>query len=945
MSLSPTDNSPSNNTIIPTTTFDGGSKNVITVDTEKLIEALDTLPEAMMKLEKLQRSRNDDKDDDNLEIPSPSSVSPPTSRRFSCHGGINNSFGMDGLLAQDPEESMAFKARKIMGTLVRSKPKEVPRPIGETASTVLKKLSRYAGGENALGMLYAPYDIDRSGKITYDSFVKSLIASSARVTGAEIDSLLGTLDPKRTGTLSYNEIAPILKSKSKSSSNDTPIKSDAREKTHTSPTSVVDLEHVEASPPTPLNELQFHRYKRREVNGRKEDVKSLMSPRKREERHEAMAAPLSVFTAAANSTSSPTWKPPLRHAQAIKDIIGTNASPKSDASSPITTRALTVPKSTSSQLSPVCKVVSAPSSSSKKSDLVSEGILESSVCVQLGGRLNVLRHFMKRGDISRSGLVNRDEFRVALLKAGVNASAKQYSQLFDAHSIRLGPKNTVCLTDGKAVNIDSFLQTLSSRITSPVFNHLSTFTRPDRLKLTEEMRVLKKYLKTTGDQENSHGLFRELDPANTGWVDEDSLKKGLNTLGTDLSDKEFETVLKRAHRKSDGSVDIKQLDRDIHKEVKFQNKLEVTEKLQRIVDSPRVSNNIISSEVLYHDGHDNYHVMTESQDYRREESKWGRIRNMLQDKKVEVLKVFGAEENLSKSAKINRRNSKLRSLHQAKMSFPKSGPKEFEISELKEKLYDAGVILGQEDTQRLMRRINTEILDDVRANAPKTLSEASIQNEGGVVTPSPKVKLGDFCNMAGIIVSEDHRNHIYPHTANEPRTEEGVFLSSRHSVLSKPNFATTYDISSSDFTPGFRKKKIPSNYDSLPHKTQPSKFWELQHGTADLFPVDLSVDKANKAEHSIIDIVKQKRKGVNKAMPLRETLEMSVNKWGGQSVKSFIESSPQKIMTRVESILTAASDTTSPQPTTLRRHVGTPRNNSSSTPKVVAPYGTGGNMA
>ena len=143
MSLSPTDNSPPS-TIIPSTAIgssDGGSRNIITVDTDKLIDALDVLPEAMMKLEKLQRSRNDDKADDDLEVPS--SVSPPTSRRFSCHGGVNNSFGMDGLLAQDPEESMAFKARRIMGTLARSRPKEVPRPIEDTASTVLKKLSRY----------------------------------------------------------------------------------------------------------------------------------------------------------------------------------------------------------------------------------------------------------------------------------------------------------------------------------------------------------------------------------------------------------------------------------------------------------------------------------------------------------------------------------------------------------------------------------------------------------------------------------------------------------------------------------------------------------------------------------------------------------------------------------------------------------------------------------
>ena len=337
--------------------------------------------------------------------------------------------------------------------------------------------------------------------------------------------------------------------------------------------------------------------------------------------------------------------------------------------------------------------------------------------------------------------------------------------------------------------------------------------------------------------------------------------------------------------------------------------------------------------------------MTRSQDYRREESKWGKIRNLLQDKKVEVMKVFGAEENLSKSAKINKRNPKLCFLHQPKLSFPKSGPKEFEISELREKLHDAGVILGQEDTQRLMRRINTEILDNVRAS-----TQSGIRVEGNNDTSaSPKVKINDFCHMAGIIVSEDHRNHIYPHTASEPRTEEGVFLSSRHSVLSRPNFATTYELSPDNFTPGFRKKKAPAKYDGLAHKTQPSKFWELQHGEVGLFPADLSVDKENRAECSIIDIVKQKRKAKTKATPLRETLQTDVNKWGSDSLKSYFQSSPQKVATHVESIM-AANKANSTPPTTLRRQFVTQgsdnigKNIASNSPKVVAPFGTGGNM-
>ena len=55
--------------------------------------------------------------------------------------------------------------------------------------------------------------------------------------------------------------------------------------------------------------------------------------------------------------------------------------------------------------------------------------------------------------------------------------------------------------------------------------------------------------------------------------------------------------------------------------------------------------------------------------------------------------------------------------------------------------------------------------------------------------------------------------------------------------MSRPNFATTYALEPESFTPGFRKKKFVRQT-QLAHYVEPSKFWELAHGSVVIQPTD-----------------------------------------------------------------------------------------------------------
>jgi len=50
---------------------------------------------------------------------------------------------------------------------------------------------------------------------------------------------------------------------------------------------------------------------------------------------------------------------------------------------------------------------------------------------------------LKKSDVSKSGIVNQDEFKTAVSKSGIFGTPKQISELFDAHSEQLSDKTAI----------------------------------------------------------------------------------------------------------------------------------------------------------------------------------------------------------------------------------------------------------------------------------------------------------------------------------------------------------------------------------------------------------------------------------------------------------------------------------------------------------------------
>jgi hypothetical protein len=214
----------------------------------------------------------------------------------------------------------------------------------------------------------------------------------------------------------------------------------------------------------------------------------------------------------------------------------------------------------------------------------------------------------------------------------------------------------------------------------------------------------------TGTQESSHVLFNELDSENKGWIDHKRLKEGLNCLGANISDSEFQTIVDKVDKEKTGRVTIDSFDNALHNEVKGHTINFVREKLNMLENHPRCSHSLRSSEILYHNDQDTFDKLSESKDHTKEKFKWQKIRSVLQKNKDEVLLAFGGQKSVTNSAIINKQRSSSIFLHKPQITLP-NGAEDRSPAELIKILNKAGVSFGKEDLDRLTRNINIEIFE------------------------------------------------------------------------------------------------------------------------------------------------------------------------------------------------------------------------------------------
>jgi hypothetical protein len=191
--------------------------------------------------------------------------------------------------------------------------------------------------------------------------------------------------------------------------------------------------------------------------------------------------------------------------------------------------------------------------------------------------------------------------------------------------------------------------------------------------------------------------------------------------------------------------------------------------------------------------------------------------------------------------------------------------------------------------------------------------------------------------------------------------------------MHQPNFATTYDLSSTFFTPGFRKKKCAPAQE-LPHTSAPSKFWELAHGSALIQPLDPKYareklygrrgkpprrgNRERGRSQDVVDYYEDYKAGRRShSVPAvnvsvgggDDELNRSVSKWGTGAIGNFLDKSFNNLTvdTSIGSIIGISGGGAISPSYTLRRPASSLQNTPAD-PRATAtspqpPYATGNN--
>lgn len=135
---------------------------------------------------------------------------------------INGNFlALSCLIPFDPDEvnpstgriqatKIAEQACRVLNQLMIPEripePQYISRDVGIAAGIAKAKLLATTNSVNDLQEMYRKYDTHKRGKIIYDDFVESLLATNSGLSKDEVRTLTKTIDHKRTGHIHYANI-------------------------------------------------------------------------------------------------------------------------------------------------------------------------------------------------------------------------------------------------------------------------------------------------------------------------------------------------------------------------------------------------------------------------------------------------------------------------------------------------------------------------------------------------------------------------------------------------------------------------------------------------------------------------------------------------------------------------------------------------------------------
>jgi Ca2+-binding EF-hand superfamily protein len=371
---------------------------------------------------------------------------------------------------------------------------------------------------------------------------------------------------------------------------------------------------------------------------------------------------------------------------------------------------------------------------------------ETEIISQMKGTAGNLRKTLQRADMSRSGKLNFDDFRLGLKKGGIHLSDEKASALFFNHAESVGNKHGYYgYTGGKALDIENFVLRIANKSSAPLYSHVHNGNSGKSVKDAEEMRVLRKVVHATNKQADPMLVFRTLEPRQKRYLTPQQFREGLMHIGAPLNDGEFNVLMDRVDTNHDGRIDVGELQTLLNRSVKEVDHAALSQRQQHLHAHDRYTPTYRSNVMNICNTTSEFGHVRDSAVVRREDYRWSKLKSQLQREKDSVLKAFCASYRHGDRGK---RHSTVGYAVQP-----------LTVPQLRSKLAQEGVHLCEDDAERLQVHVERALGDDRLA-----LGQFGDGNPVYSTNEENKntISLDSFCAIVGIprAVTKDNRTGI-----------------------------------------------------------------------------------------------------------------------------------------------------------------------------------------
>jgi Ca2+-binding EF-hand superfamily protein len=398
---------------------------------------------------------------------------------------------------------------------------------------------------------------------------------------------------------------------------------------------------------------------------------------------------------------------------------------------------------------------------------------ETEVVAQLKGTAGGLRRMLQKADVSRSGKLNFDDFRMGLKKSGIHISDEHASALFFDRAEPVGDKHGYYgYTGGQALDIEKFVLGIANKSSAPLYSHVTakegSSNRAQAVREAEEMRVLRKVVHATNKQADPMLVFRTLEPRQKRYLTPGQFREGLMHIGAPLNDVEFELLMEKVDTNHAGRIDVGEFQTLLSKSVRQVDQAAINQRQQDLHShgryTPTYRSNVMDQCMTQSEfGH-----VRDSQVVRREDFRWSKLKAQLQKEKDAVLRAFSG--TLRHGERHGDRGKKhIHADHSVGYAV-----QPLTMGQLRAKLAQEGVYLNEDDAERLHVHVERALGDEKQAldsygtNQPSAYSgyDFDAHNSHHHVHDSAPITLDGFCQIVGIpkTTTKDNRTGMFSYS-------------------------------------------------------------------------------------------------------------------------------------------------------------------------------------